>query len=153
MFNLIEKISEGTRVIVCGESHIAKTKTLYVTEGELNNWYAKIVFEDHSILVIAPYDDFMYYGRIENVFGDGSNFPNTLSYNEKTFEKAAEDYQIVKELVFGNPLIAEGEVMYADYSSEDDEEVLISLAVVSRTNKRADVVANIITLENVDLEG
>ena len=42
---------------ICGEKHIVKTKTFYVTETEKSNWYAKFVMEDHSVLVIAPFDD------------------------------------------------------------------------------------------------
>ena len=149
MFELISKIEFGTGVTVCGESHFAKTKTVYVTEHELEKWYVKVVFEDHSILVISPFDDFMYYGRINNVFGKGDQFPDSLSYEGVYFHKEAEDYQIVKKVVFGDLLMAEGEVSYADYSSDD---VIISLAVVSRTQKRADVIAKVITLQDVELE-
>lgn len=153
MFNLIDALKQEQQISVCGEAHTVKTKTLYVTQGELNNWYAKVVFEDHSILVIAPYDDFMYFGRIHNVFGSGANFPDELLYEGKTFKKSAEDYQIVKQLVFGDPLTAEGEVVYADYSSDEDEDAVISLAVVSRTKVRADVVARAVTMEDIELPG
>lgn len=151
MFNLIERITENCAVSVCGEKHYVRSKTLYVTEGELTNWYAKMVFEDHSILVVAPFDEFMYFGRIENIFGDGWEFPEEIEYNGVKFEKAAADYQIVKHLVFGDPLVAEGEVEYADYSSEDAEEVVLSLAVVSRTKKRADVVAKVVEMADIEL--
>ena len=149
MFDLIEKINFNTKINVCGENHFAQTKTLYITEGEQENWYAKIVFEDHSILVIAPFDEFMYFGKIENIFGDGENFVENITYNDLKFVKSAEDYQIVKQLVFGNPLVAEGEVKYADYASDDDENTIISLAVVSRTSQRADVIAKIISKDDV----
>ena len=151
MFELVKSISFNTKVTVCGVLHTAKAKTLYLTENETEKWYAKIVFEDHSILVIAPYDDFMYFGRINNVFGDGKAFPEKLTYLGNTFNKVAQDYQIVKELVFGDPLFAEGEVIYADYSSETD--VLISLAIVSRTGLRADVIAKVITNNDIKVEG
>lgn len=151
MFDLIEKLQERKKVVVCGEKHEVRTKTYYVTEGEKNNWYAKIVFEDHSILVIAPFDDYMYFGKINNVFGDGNNFSDVITYNGERFNKVAEDYQIVKQLVFGDPLLAEGEVSYADYSSEEDESAIISLAVVSRTKQRADVVARVVKLSDIFL--
>lgn len=152
MFALIDKIKLGTKLTISGEKHEAKTKTVYITETEQNNWYAKFVFEDHSILVIAPFDNFMYFGRIQNIFGNGNQFTNTIDYTGKKFDKTAEDYQIVKELVFGDPLIAEGEVRYADYTSEDDDSTVISLAVVSRTGKRADVIAKVLDTEDVILE-
>ena len=151
MFSLIEQITENCPISVCGEKHYAKSKTLYLTEGEQTNWYAKIVFEDHSILVIAPYDEFMYFGRIENIFGEGDAFPDEIEHNGIKFAKAAEDYQIVKQLVFGSPVVAEGEVVYADYSSDEAEEVVLSLAVVSRTKERADVIAKVVELKDVEL--
>lgn len=147
MFKLIDNIQQGIQISVCGEKHTVLTKTFYVTETEQNNWYAKFVMDDHSVLVVAPFDDFMYFGRIQNVFGDGDIFADAISFENKTFNKQAEDYQIVKQLVFGDPLIAEGEVHYADYAC--DEDCIISLAVVSRTKKRADIVAQVITLDDI----
>lgn len=152
MFELIDKIKSGTKLTVSGEKHETITKTVYVTEAERNNWYAKVVFEDHSILVIAPFDNFMYFGRIQNIFGNGNEFENSIEYNGKKFDKTAEDYQIVKSLVFGDPLVAEGEVRYADYASEYDDSTIISLAVVSRTGNRADVIAKVLDAKDVILE-
>ncbi len=149
MFKTIDKIQQGTQITVCNEKHTVQTKTFYVTETEKNNWYAKFVMEDHSVLVIAPFDEFIYFGRIHNVFGASDSFTKKITYNNKIFEKQAEDYQIVKQLVFGDPLIAEGEVHYADYSCETDENIIISLATVSRTKNRADIIAQIITLEDI----
>lgn len=149
MFKTIEKIQQDMPIEICGEKHIVKTKTFYVTETEKNNWYAKFVMEDHSVLVIAPFDDFMYFGRIHNIFGSGDDFNDFIEYDGDKYEKQTEDYQIVKQLVFGDPIIAEGEVHYADYGCENKEELLISLAVVSRTKKRADIIAQVITLDEI----
>ena len=149
MFNLIDSIQQGAQISVCGVKHTVLTKTFYVTETEQQNWYAKFVMDDHSVLVVAPFDDFMYFGRIQNVFGIGDTFAETISFQNKTFNKQAEDYQIVKKLVFGSPLIAEGEVHYADYANDEDEYSIISLAVVSRTKERADIVARVITLDDI----
>lgn len=151
MFKLIDQITENSTIHVCGEKHFVKSKTFYVTEGEQANWYAKMVFEDHSILVIAPFDEFMYFGRIENIFGDGESFPEEITYKGIKFAKVAEDYQIVKQLVFGSPTVAEGEVVYADYSSDEADEVVLSLAVVSRTKNRADVIARVVELNDIEL--
>lgn len=149
MFELVNQINYGTVISVDGETHKVQTKTLYYTVTETENWYAKFVFEDHSILVIAPFDDFMYFGRIKNIFGTGHTFEEKITFNGAEFKKDAEDYQIVKQLVFGDPLVAEGEVSYADYVSDENEDTIISLAVVSRTKERADVVAHIIGLNDI----
>ena len=57
----------------------------------------------------------------------------------------------MKQLVFGSPTVAEGEVAYADYSSDEAEEVVLSLAVVSRTKNRADVIAKVVELNDIEL--
>ena len=149
MFKVIENIRQGMPIEICGEKHSVQTKTLYVTATEKNNWYAKFVMEDHSVLVIAPFDDFMYFGRIHNIFGDGDMFQDVLEYDGHIYEKQAEDYQIVKQLVFGDATVAEGEVHYADYGCDDNEDYTISLALVSRTKTRADIIAKIITLDDI----
>ena len=152
MFQFIEQVKENSKINVCGKIYTAVAKTIYVTEQEPNNWYVKLVMDDHSILVLAPFDDFIYFGTINNIFGESSSFKDDLIYNSCKFSKVAEDYQIVKNLVFGNPLTSEGEVHYADYTAEENEDVYISLAVVSRTKKRADIVAKILSLSDLSME-
>lgn len=90
MFNLIKKMSLNAKLSVCGEPHIVKTGTLYVTESNTENWYAKFVMEDHSVLVLSPFDNFAYYGRINNVFGEDENFKDTILFNGSKYVKEVE---------------------------------------------------------------
>jgi hypothetical protein len=144
MFTLIDSIKCNSTIEVCGKKFKVMSKALYVTETESQKWYTKIILDGHWILVIAPFDNFIYFGHIQNVFGDGDLFPDNLKYDNNIFEKVAEDYQIMKEIIFGDPLMVEGEVKFADYECGDGG-TLISLAVVSRTKERADVIAKILT--------
>ena len=141
MFNLIEKIKSGSVLEICGEIHQVLAKVKYLTETETVNWYAKIQLENHFVLVIAPYD-------VGAPYPCEFPAPNTITYNGKTYSKDVEDYQIVKEFVFGDILSMEGEVKYTDYSCDD---LIISLGIVLRTQKRADVYARVISLTDVNL--
>ena len=74
-----------------------------------------------------------------------------LEYEQEKYKKIAEDYQIVKELVFGSPLGTEGEVRFIDYECEDDDGKLISVGLIVRNSKRADIVAKTLELKDIGL--
>lgn len=149
---LIEKISEGSKIKIKGDVYNALTKTIYSPLSDTNQTYAKIVLSGHNVLVIVPYLDFICLGHVENVFGMGKDFPNSITYNEIELTKLDEDYQIVRNLVFGDPMVAEGEVFYADYGNENSD-ISVSLGLISRTNERADIVQKILSIEDVKVEG
>lgn len=149
---IIEDIREGSRIKIKGESYNVLTKTIYSPLSDTQQTYAKIVLSGHNVLVVVPYADFICLGHVENIFGVGKNFPEIISYSGLEFKKLGEDYQIVRNLVFGDPMVAEGEVFYADYINENTN-ISISLGLVSRTDERADIVQNILTIEDVSVEG
>ena len=64
MFKLIESIKENSKIRIKGKEYKVLAKVLYVTESETKNWYAKIQLENHYVLVISPYDDYMYFGYV-----------------------------------------------------------------------------------------
>ena len=146
MFELIEKIHEGTTIEIKGKRFRALAKVKYVTETETSNWYVKIQLENHHVLVLAPFDNYMYFGYVGSPYPCDFPAPNSIEHVGKTYVKDAEDYQIVKEFVFGDYLKMEGEVQYADYSCGDS---LISLGIIVRTKERADVYADVIDLVDV----
>ena len=74
--------------------------------------------------------------------------PETLEFEGNLYKKDADDYQMVKQFVFGDFLTMEGEVQFSDYSYEDK---IISLGLLTRTGKRADVYAEVIALEEVEV--
>ena len=146
MFNLIENIHEGSVLEINKKKYRALAKVKYVTESETTNWYVKIKLESHHVLVIAPFDNYMYFGSVGEPYPCGLPAPDSIVYCGKIYTKDAEDYQIVKDFVFGDFLSMEGEVQYADFSCGDS---LISLGVILRTQKRADVYAKVIDLSDV----
>ena len=148
MFKLIEAIKENSKIRVRGKDYNVLAKVLYVTESETQKWYAKIQLENHFVLVISPYDDYMYFGYVGDAMKCGFPSPETLEFEGNLYKKDADDYQMVKQFVFGDFLTMEGEVQFSDYSYEDK---IISRGLLTRTGKRADVYAEVIALEEVEV--
>lgn len=148
MFELIEKIREGSILEINEKKYRVLAKVKYVTESETNNWYVKIQLENHHVLVVAPFDDYMYFGHVGVPYPCEFPAPDSIEYDGKLYSKDAEDYQIVKEFEFGDFLTMEGEVQYADFSCG---ELLISLGIILRTQERADVYAQVINLTDVNV--
>ncbi|MBD5145456.1 MAG: hypothetical protein HDT21_06030 [Ruminococcus sp.] len=148
MFKLIEAINENSQIRIQGKDYKVLAKVFYVTESETEKWYAKIQMQDHYVLVISPYDNYMYFGYVGDVMQCDFPSPETLEFKGNLYKKDAEDYQIVKEFVFGNYLTMEGEVKFSDYSCEDK---IISLGLLSRTGERADVYADVIEIGDIEV--
>lgn len=145
---LLDKIIEGSSIIFEGNKYRVLGKGFYVTQDDPNTIYAKILLSNHNVLVISPEDNIAYFGKNVGQISDFDSFSEQIEYNQKKFTKVASDYQIMIDLSFGSPLDVEGEVAYWDYEYEDE---IISIAVVSRTKKRADVIAKYIDLESIEV--
>jgi len=148
MFEFIEKIHENSVLEIKGKMYHVLAKVKYVTESHPSNRYAKIQLENHFVLVIAPFDNYMYFGYVGNTYPCDFPTPNSISYNGKIFSKDSEDYQIVKEFIFWDFLSMEGEVQYTDFSCWNS---LISLWIISRTKERSDVYAETINLTDINI--
>ena len=148
MFKLIESIKENSMIKIKGKEYKVLAKVFYVTESETENWYAKIQLENHYVLVISPYDDYMYFGYVGEAMPCDFPSPETLEFKGDLYQKDADDYQIVKEFVFGDCLTMEGEVQFSDYSCGDK---IISLGLVTRTGKRADVYAEVVEIGDIEV--
>ena len=148
MFKLIENIKENSIVKVRDEEYRVLAKVFYVTQSETEKWYAKIQLENHYVLVISPYDDFMYFGYVGSAMRCDFPSPETLEFEGNIYKKDADDYQIVKKFVFGNYLTMEGDVLFSDYSYEDK---IISLGLITRTGQRADVYAEVIEKSDIEV--
>ena len=146
MFNLIKSIYEGAILEIAKHKYRVLAMARYVTESDTDKWYVKIQLENRYVLVVAPYDAYMYFGQVGKPYPCNFPAPNSIEYHGELYTKDAEDYQIVKEFLFGDVLTMEGEVKFADFSYRDH---LISLGVVQRTQERADVYAKNICLTDV----
>ena len=146
MFNLINSIKEDSIVNVLGKQYRVLAMVRFVTETETQKWYVKIQLENHRVLVVSPFDDYIAFGFVGDPYPCDFPTPNTITYDGSVYEKSAEDYQIVKEVLFGDVLSMEGEVRFADYSFKDR---MISIGIITRTSERADVYGKVISLDDV----
>lgn len=149
MFKLIEKIKGNSQIVIHGKNYDVLAKVFYVTESETEKWYAKIQLENHYVLVMSPYDDYMYFGYVGEAMDCDFPTPDTIEFEGNTYKKEADDYQMVKEFVFGDYLAMEGEVNFSDYSFDDK---IISLGLITRTGKRADVYAEVVEIMDVKVK-
>lgn len=148
---LIHDIKEGTRLRIRNDEYKAIAKSLYVTQSNPEDYYAKVFFEDHYVMAISPSDDFLCFGKDIGQLPFEYPSPDSFDYEGETYQKVCSDYQIVKELVFGSPLNTEGEVKYTDYEGKNDDTKIISIGPVVRTGTRADIIAEIIDLKDISI--
>ena len=147
MFDL-QAVVKGSVINYDGKSFDVKGKVLYITEKEPEAKYAKILLNDHNVLVVSPADNIAYIGKNYGQLTDFDGFPQNVVFDGKEYEMVNHDYQIVDRIVFGNPIEVEGEVEFWDYENED---TIISVAVTSREKIRADVVAKYINVEEITI--
>ena len=142
----INKIIEGSHIVISDVEYQVLGKTFYVTEKAPDDSYVKILLNDHYVLVVSPSDCIAYFGKNEGCLTAFDGHPQFVIYDGLKYEMVNHDYQIVKCIEFGFPLDIEGEVEFWDYEVDD---MIISVAVTSREKSRADVVARYISLDQI----
>lgn len=148
LFSFIEDVSLNTSVIIRGTCYRVLAMVKYVTEQDPEHWYVKLKLDKNSVLVISPFDNYMYLGFVGEPFSCDFPTPEIITHNDVDYKLETTDYQIVKEFVFGNILEMEGEVLFSDYSAGDR---IISMGIISRTNTRADVYAEVLHPNDIKL--
>lgn len=118
--NILDRITEGCTISIANEKYKVLSKVLYVTQNELQSVYAKMILEDHNILVVSPQDGIAYFGKNEGILPEFNQYGEKVLYNGKSYEQVNHDYQIVVSIKFGNPLDAEGEVEFWDYENDSN---------------------------------
>ncbi len=145
---LLDKITEGASVKINGDGYKILGKVFYVTQGDPKSSYAKILLENHYVLVLVPSEKVAYFGKNKGRLAEFDLYPSKVEFEGKLYNQINHDYQIATQIVFGSPLEVEGEVEFWDYEVEN---LIISVAVVSRDKKRADVVAQYIPYDNIEI--
>ena len=145
---LLEKINENSILKILEDEYKVLGKTFYVTEKEPDVMYAKILLNNHYVLVVSPEDRIIYFGKDVGTIADFSGFNEQVNYDQNIYYQVNHDYQIVVSIEFGSPIKVEGEVEFWDYEYEDN---VISVAVNSRTKSRADVIAKYISEDDIDI--
>jgi len=146
MFDIVDKIKENTIIEVYGKQYHALAMAKYVTAADSQKWYVKVMLENHHVLVIAPFDEYISFGFVGKPYPCDFSSPDTIIYDNYIFKKCAEDYQIVKDIIFGDALSIEGEVKFVDYGYQDR---VISLGIVMRTSQRADIYGRAISKNDI----
>lgn len=149
MIKLIESITKDSFVKVKDNVYRPIAKVFYVTQNAPESEYVKIFMEEHFALVISPKDEYMYFGKDEGAVSSTFPTPTVLKYKRKKYRKLVDDYQIVKRVDFGDVLETEGEVEFIDYENESDANSILSVGLIVRTQKRADIVAEVIELNDI----
>lgn len=147
-FDKLLCLEQNDKIEICGNVFDVLSKTTYMTLDSTDE-YVKYILSGHRILVVIPADEFVYLGEIVSDFEKGKMFSKELEYNGKTFTQIASDYQVVKFVEFGDPREVEGEVLWADYTCDDDENTYISCAYVPKTDSRADIVGLVVDAKNI----
>ncbi len=119
--------------------------------------YIKIVFEDHSHLIIVPSEKDIAYA--DGVLGEAEGISDEMIGNKEVNYKGkkyvldnGDDYQFVLNHLVGVPgKDIEGEVRFSDYIGVDDDSEVLSLGWIVSTGKRADVLARGIDISDVEV--
>jgi hypothetical protein len=142
--DLVAQMTEGRRIEIVGKAYTILAKTLYVSQDGPAEPYYKVFLDGHNVLCVAPAEGFASLGRDVGKIGGDPPFPDVLEYEGRPYTLLKHDYQIVRHLEFGDPLMTEGEVEFWDYEGAEDSTYLLSIGIVKRTLQRADIVARVL---------
>lgn len=144
----LDKIQINSSIQVFKHIYTVVGTAIYVTEKNPEMEYAKILLNDHNVLVVSPDDGIAYIGKNVGHICEFDGFPESVYFKGVQYNKVANDYQILTQILFGSPLDIEGEVQYWDYEAGN---CIISTAITSRKKERADVVGQYISLNDIEI--
>ena len=147
--SIISTIKENSKMSINGKIYEVIAKAFYKTRLNLDDIYVKVFFKDHYVLVISPSDNFIYFGRDAGAIISDFPTPDEIEYNGKKYKKIIRDHQIIVKIEFGSP---EEEVDFIDYECTEDDKFIISVGLAKATNKRADIVAEILDINDISIE-
>lgn len=150
MKELISKIKKETAISIKGIKYIVKTKTWYSIEEDKNAVYLKCELSNNKVLVIIPDDELIYIGEvIENMQYERIS-ENEIRFENRIFYKTGDGNQFILNIEFGEKDQVEGNCIFEDFENENN---IISLGILTdKENKRADVFAEILNLEELIFE-
>lgn len=149
MKNLIENIKGNTVLEIKDVEYIVKTKTWYSLEEDEDASYIKCELTNNKVLVIIPDDNLMYIGEVFENLNYERISNDQIKYNNILFKKTGDGHQIITNIEFGNIDEVEGKCAFEDYEAEEN---IISLGILTdKENKVADVLADIIDLEDLKI--
>lgn len=140
-------VIQGKEIRICGMAQ-------FTTVNYPNDTYYKIIFTDHTGLVILPAQQQVYFskgalGKAEGITDEMIGKQEITFVGQPYSLVNKNDYQIVKRVYVGSHKDIEGECRFSDYESKDGTKKMLSLGWLSYTGRRADVLANLIDIADI----
>lgn len=149
MKNLINKLNKDTQIQINGEKSTIKTKTWYSIEEDMTASYVKCELSNNKVLVIIPDDELIYVGCVIENMNYEILSDDSISYNNRVFNKTGSGHQFIMKIEFGNEEEVEGNCIFEDYESDSN---IISLGILTdKNNIKADVYAEILKLDDIKI--
>lgn len=152
---LLSNPSSKMIMIVKGSRKIVKGMARFSTINYPDDVYIKIVFDDHSFLLIIPKEQEIYYaekilGKAEGITDEMIGRDKVLKFNGKKYELGNKnDYQFCLQLYVGTPKDIEGECRFSDYFPAEGPKEFLSLGWLSYSGERADINCRIIDSQDI----
>ena len=145
---IIKNINKSMDIYIRNEKYKVLSKTFYTTKDNQNISYIKCKLDKNKVLVIIPNDELVYIGEINNNLIYITLDDNHILFKDMKYRKVATGYQLVKNIEFGDDKDIEKECEFIDYESEDGKNI-ISFAILKSNNEKADIIAEIIYVDNL----
>ena len=150
MKDFLNQLYEGIKIIIKGKEYIVKTKTWYSIEQDTSVTYVKCELSNGKVLVIIPDDDFIYLGEVIENMNFSRVSDEEIIYENVRYKKTGEGNQFITKIEFGDKDQVEGKCIFEDYEAEKN---VISLGIlIDKDNKIADVFADIIKKEDIEIK-
>jgi len=146
------------KLIINGKEKSIRAFAKLTSKNYLQGEYWKIRFTDDSFLLIIMQDMEMYYSdlytlHIKSIKDDQIGRDKKLEIDGKIYELGnRDDYQFLKELVYGSPLDIEGECRFSDYFPVKGTKEFLSLGWLMKNGERADIHCSKIDLNKIVLQ-
>ena len=146
------------KLIINGKEKSIRAFAKLTSKNYLQGEYWKIRFTDDSFLLIIMQDMEMYYSdlytlHIKSIKDDQIGRDKKLEIDGKIYELGnRDDYQFMKELVYGSPLDIEGECRFSDYFPVKGIKEFLSLGWLMKNGERADIHCSKIDLNKIVLQ-
>lgn len=150
MENLINNLKENVILTIRNVEYTVKTKTWYSLEEDESASYIKCELSNNKVLVVIPDDELIYIGEaFENLDYERIS-EEQIKYKNIIFTKTGDGHQVITNIEFGLEDEVEGRCIFEDYEAEEN---IISLGVLpDKGNKVADVFADIIDLDEIQIK-
>lgn len=150
MEELINNLKENTKVYIKNKVYVVNTKTWYSLEEDSTVSYIKCELSEDKVLVVIPDDNLVYVGKVIDNMNYERVSEDEIKYNNISFKKTGDGHQYITKIEFGKEDDVEGKCIFEDYESENN---IISLGVLTdKNNVRADVYADILSLDDIKFE-